>query len=132
MATVRGLVFDAYGTLFDVHSVIAACAEVAPDAPALSETWRSKQLEYTWLRGLMGHYEDFWSVTQAALRFALRLHGITLNESQYQRLLEAYDRLATYPEVPEALESMRQIPKAILFQHEVRKQKMMIYYDDFS
>lgn len=114
MATVRGLVFDAYGTLFDVHSVIATCAEVAPDAPALSETWRLKQLEYTWLRGLMGHYEDFWSVTQAALRFALRRHGITLNEAQYQRLLDAYDRLATYPEVPDALESMRHIPKAIL------------------
>lgn len=114
MATVRGLVFDAYGTLFDVHSVIAACAEVAPDAPALSETWRLKQLEYTWLRGLMGRYEDFWSVTQAALRFALRRHGITLNEAQYQRLLDAYDRLATYPEVPDALESMRHIPKAIL------------------
>ncbi len=114
MATVRGLVFDAYGTLFDVHSVIAACAEVAPDAPALSETWRLKQLEYTWLRGLMGHYEDFWSVTQAALRFALRRHGITLNEAQYQRLLDAYDRLATYPEVPDALESMQHIPKAIL------------------
>ncbi len=114
MATVRGFVFDAYGTLFDVHSVITACQEVAPDAPALSETWRAKQLEYTWLRALMGKYEDFWSITDAALRFALRRHRIALDEAQHRRLLEAYYRLATYPEVPDALQALGQYPLAIL------------------
>jgi 2-haloacid dehalogenase len=114
MATVRGFVFDAYGTLFDVHSVIAACQEVAPDAPALSETWRAKQLEYTWLRALMGHYEDFWTITEAALRFALRRHGITLAARPFTRLLEEYYRLSTYPEVPTALQHLRQYPLAIL------------------
>jgi 2-haloacid dehalogenase len=114
MATVRGFVFDAYGTLFDVHSVIAACQEFAPNAPALSETWRAKQLEYTWLRALMGQYADFWSITAAALRFALRRHGISLDTSQQARLLEAYYRLATYPEVPAALQGLRRYPLALL------------------
>ena len=114
MTSVKGLVFDAYGTLFDVHSVIAACREVAPDAPALSETWRTKQLEYTWLRALMGQYEDFWSITDAALRYALRRHGIALAPAQHRRLLEEYYRLATYPEVPTALQRLRDYPLAIL------------------
>ncbi|GIX47124.1 MAG: haloacid dehalogenase [Candidatus Tectimicrobiota bacterium] len=115
MPAVQGCVFDAYGTLFDVHSVIAACREVAPDAPALSETWRAKQLEYTWLRALMGHYEDFWVITEAALRYALRRHGLRLAPAQQQRLLEAYYRLDTYPEVPAALQQLRQrYPLAIL------------------
>jgi 2-haloacid dehalogenase len=114
MTTIQGCVFDAYGTLFDVHSVIAACQAVAPDAPALSETWRAKQLEYTWLRGLMGHYEDFWAITAAALRYALRRHGISLAAAQHTRLLEEYYRLSTYPEVPAALQRLRQYPLAIL------------------
>lgn len=114
MARVRGCVFDAYGTLFDVHSVIAACRDVAPDAPALSETWRAKQLEYTWLRSLMGDYADFWSITDAALRFALRRYGISLEATQHARLLDAYHRLETYPEVPTALQRLRHLPLAIL------------------
>jgi 2-haloacid dehalogenase len=114
MTTIKGLVFDAYGTLFDVHSVITACQQVAPDALALSETWRAKQLEYTWLRALMGCYEDFWTITDAALRFALRQHGITLDATQHIRLLEEYYRLSTYPEIPTALQSLRQYSLAIL------------------
>ena len=114
MTTIKGFVFDAYGTLFDVHSVIAACQQVAPNAPALSETWRAKQLEYTWLRALMGHYEDFWTITDAALRFALRRHGITLDAAQHTRLLEEYYRLSTYPEIPTALQHLQQYPLAIL------------------
>jgi 2-haloacid dehalogenase len=114
MTTVRGCVFDAYGTLFDVHAVITACRDVAPDAPALSETWRAKQLEYTWLRALMGAYEDFWSITDAALRFALRRYGISLDVSQHAQLLDAYNRLTTYPEVPAALLHLCRVPLTIL------------------
>lgn len=114
MASVQGFVFDAYGTLFDVHSVITACQEVVPDAPALSETWRAKQLEYTWLRALMGQYEDFWSITAAALRFALQRHHITLGDAQFKRLLDAYDDLDTFPEIPAALKALRAYPLAIL------------------
>jgi 2-haloacid dehalogenase len=114
MATPKGFVFDAYGTLFDVHSVITACQAVAPDAAALSETWRAKQLEYTWLRALMGCYEDFWAITGAALRFALRRHGITLDATQYTCLLEEYYRLSPYPEVPAALQCLQPYPLAVL------------------
>jgi 2-haloacid dehalogenase len=114
MVTVQGLVFDAYGTLFDVHSVLAACQEFVPQAPALSATWRSKQLEYTWLRALMGQYADFWSITEAALHFALRQHAIRLEAHQQRHLLDAYNKLDTYPEVPAALECLRRYPLAIL------------------
>jgi len=65
---IRGYVFDAYGTLFDVHSVVEAGRAITSDPITLSMTWRQKQLEYTWLRALMGRCEDFWTVTEAARR----------------------------------------------------------------
>jgi 2-haloacid dehalogenase len=87
------------------------CAVTSPpDASALSETWRAKQLEYTWLRALMGQYEDFWAITNAALRFALRRHGITIDAAQHDRLLQAYEHLETYPEVPDALQTFQPNP----------------------
>ena len=70
---VKAIVFDAYGTLFDVHSVIALCDRMFPGRGAeLSLIWRRKQLEYSWLRSLEGQYEDFWKVTESALIFACR------------------------------------------------------------
>lgn len=114
MAPVRAFVFDAYGTLFDVHSVIAACRQVTADAEALSQLWRAKQLEYTWLRALMGRYQDFWAVTDAALRFALKKMNINLDAQQHNRLLESYLRLDTYPEIPQALARLSQYTLAIL------------------
>ncbi len=64
---IQAIAFDAYGTLFDVHSVIALCNRKFPGQGAeLSKLWRAKQLEYTWLRSLMGRYEDFWMVTESA------------------------------------------------------------------
>ncbi len=89
MAAPRAFVFDAYGTLFDVHSVVEAARAVTPDPHALSLLWRQKQLEYTWLRSLMGRYQDFWLVTGQALRFALRRLGITAGESQIEALMSA-------------------------------------------
>ena len=68
----KAFVFDAYGTLFDVHFVVEAGRGVTSDPQALSALWRQKQLEYTWLRALMGCYEDFWAVTEGALRWAAR------------------------------------------------------------
>ena len=114
MAPPRGFVFDAYGTLFDVHSVIQAGREITQDPQALSLTWRQKQLEYTWLRALMGRYEDFWQVTEAALRFATRRLGIAATEAQLKRLMEAYLSLAAFPEVKTALERLKGSPLAIL------------------
>ena len=71
------LAFDAYGTLFDVHSVIAACEAAFPShGEALSRLWRAKQLEYTWLLSLMDRYEDFWAVTEKALRYACQQLGL--------------------------------------------------------
>jgi 2-haloacid dehalogenase len=109
-----GFVFDAYGTLFDVHSVIEAGREITADPQTLSQIWRQKQLEYAWLRALMGRYEDFWQVTEAALRFAVRRLGIVATDAQLARVLEAYLSLAAFPEVRPALDRLRGHPLAIL------------------
>ncbi len=114
MAAPRAFVFDAYGTLFDVHSVVEAARAVTPDPHALSLLWRQKQLEYTWLRSLMGRYQDFWLVTGQALRFALRRLGITAGESQIEALMSAYLTLSPFPEVPAALRALRGRPLAVL------------------
>ena len=111
---VRGYVFDAYGTLFDVHSVVEAGREITPDPMALSLTWRQKQLEYTWLRALMGRYEDFWSVTEAALRHAIRRLALSASDAQIRRLMDAYLSLACFPEVREALAQLAPRPRSIL------------------
>ena len=114
MATPRAFVFDAYGTLFDVHSVIEAGRAITADPQALSTLWRQKQLEYTWLRALMGRYEDFWSVTEAALAFAVRRLGLAASEAQLRTLMEAYLTLSTFPEVGSALERLHGAPLGIL------------------
>lgn len=113
-APTRGYVFDAYGTLFDVHSVVEVGREVTDDPLALSATWRQKQLEYTWLRALMGRYEDFWVVTEAALRHAIRRLDLRASEAQIRRLMDAYLSLACFPEVPAALARLAPRPRAIL------------------
>jgi 2-haloacid dehalogenase len=114
VAAIRGYVFDAYGTLFDVHAVVEAGRAVTSDPLELSSTWRQKQLEYTWLRALMGRYEDFWVVTEAALRWALRRLDLPADETQVRRLMDAYLTLACFPEVPAALERLRGRPLAVL------------------
>jgi 2-haloacid dehalogenase len=111
---IRGYVFDAYGTLFDVHSVVEAGREITRDPAALSTLWRQKQLEYTWLRALMGRYEDFWAVTESALRYALRRLELTATEAQVTTLMKAYLSLACFPEVPGALARLDGRPRAIL------------------
>ena len=114
MTRPRGYVFDAYGTLFDVHSVVEAGREITADPAALSATWRQKQLEYTWLRALMGRYEDFWAVTESALRYAIRRLGLHASEGQVRRLMDAYLSLACFPEVAAALDRLEGRPRAIL------------------
>ena len=114
MATPKAFIFDAYGTLFDVHSVVEAGRALTSDPQALSLLWRQKQLEYTWLRTLMGRYEDFWAVTEAALRFALGRLGIVAGDEAVARLMEAYLSLATFPDVAGALSAMAGTPLGIL------------------
>jgi 2-haloacid dehalogenase len=111
---IRGFVFDAYGTLFDVHSVVEAGRAMTPDPLALSVLWRQKQLEYTWLRSLMGRYEDFWMVTEAALRHSVKRLGLAASDADLARLMNAYHTLACFPEVPEALARLAGRPRAIL------------------
>jgi len=101
-------VFDAYGTLFDVHSVIALCDQLWPGkGVALSQLWRAKQLEYTWQRSLMRRYENFNSVTEAGLGYACAALGLQLDEERRRRLTDAYLALATFPEVGEALAGLK-------------------------
>jgi 2-haloacid dehalogenase len=114
VSPIRGYIFDAYGTLFDVHSVVEAGREITGDPLALSTTWRQKQLEYTWLRALMGTYADFWAVTEAALRYAIRRLGLTATDAQIRRLMEAYLSLACFPEVRPALGRLAGRPRAVL------------------
>jgi 2-haloacid dehalogenase len=101
-------VFDAYGTLLDVNSAAARCRDALGDqADPLSATWRRKQLEYTWLRSLMGVHADFARVTADALDFALEKHGLADADLQ-RRLLDVYRELSAYPEVPQVLSALRQ------------------------
>jgi 2-haloacid dehalogenase len=114
MAPIHGYVFDAYGTLFDVHSLVEAGRTITDDPMALSLAWRQKQLEYTWLRSLMGRYVDFWQVTEDALRWAIARLGLRASEADVRRLMDAYLSLACFPEVPSTLASLAGRPRAIL------------------
>jgi 2-haloacid dehalogenase len=97
-----------------VHSVIEAGRALTADPLALSSLWRQKQLEYTWLRSLMDRYEDFWTVTEQALRFALRRLVIRADDAQVRTLMESYLALAPFPEVGAALARLDGIPLGIL------------------
>jgi 2-haloacid dehalogenase len=109
------LVFDAYGTLFDVHSLVGLANEIFPaHGAALSRLWRSKQLEYTWQRTLMGRYEDFAVVTRDALDYACKSLDLELQPQDAKRLMDAYRLLEAYPEARTALESLLPRRLAIL------------------
>src|SRR5580693_8143370 len=105
--TPRAFLFDAYGTLFDVHSVVQrAGAGITGDLSALSQLWRRKQLEYTWLRALMERYEDFWRLTEAALRSAIRELSIEATDWQFEHLMRAYLAPAAFADVIPALDAL--------------------------
>ena len=105
---IKACVFDAYGTLFDVHSAVGKHRQDLGDkADQVSVLWRTKQLEYTWLRSLMGHHADFWQVTRDALDYAFDMHHIDDNVLR-KNLMEAYLNLDCYPEVPMALSILKE------------------------
>ncbi|MEI6160998.1 MAG: haloacid dehalogenase type II [Roseococcus sp.] len=107
--TIEAVVFDAYGTLLDVHSAVMRHAgRVGPEAAAFSAEWRVKQLEYSWVRSLTGpsHHKDFWTCTVDALRFVCARFGVR-DAPLVQDLLDAYRRLDAYPEVPAMLRALR-------------------------
>lgn len=104
---IAACVFDAYGTLFDVHSAVArGGAGLGDKASAVSALWRQKQLEYTWLRSLMGAHADFRQVTQDGLDYALAFHGLD-DPDLNRRLMALYLTLDAYPDVPACLEALR-------------------------
>ncbi len=112
---VRAFLFDAYGTLFDPFSVQALCEKLFPGrGPQLSQLWRAKQLEYSWLRSLMGRYVDFWQLTRDALAFACRSLGLTAQETHFTHLMDAYLHLDLYPDVLPALDKLSKVPLSIL------------------
>ncbi len=114
-APVRALVFDAYGTLFDVHSISLACESLFPGkGTELSRLWRTKQLEYTWLRSLMGRYTEFETITRDALGIACRTLGLELAQSDAKLLMEGYRQLSPFPEVRDALAALHGRKLAIL------------------
>ncbi len=113
---IKACVFDAYGTLFDVHSAVNSLSEkIGPSHAMLSALWRKKQLEYTWLRSLMNEYVDFWQVTGEALDYAMDEYKINDN-ALHAELMNAYLQLKTFPEVKEILTLLKRcgIPTAIL------------------
>ena len=104
---VTACVFDAYGTLFDVHGPIRKlAAEIGPKADDISKLWRQKQLEYTWLRSLMGVHADFWHVTGDALDYALEAHEVS-DPGLKDELMTLYLKLEPYPEVKEAVQAVK-------------------------
>ena len=103
---IEACVFDAYGTLFDVTAAASHCKdELGEKWEPLAEIWRTKQLNYTWLRSLMGEYVGFWQVTEDALSFALETLEIN-NEGLKSRLLNLYQELDVYPEVSGVLRKL--------------------------
>jgi 2-haloacid dehalogenase len=109
-------VFDAYGTLFDVHAAIGRFrSEAGPDADRISELWRTKQLEYSWTLTLAGKYEDFWTLTERALDYALARFPSS-NKALKPKYLDAYLSLDAYPDARATLRGLkdRGIKTAIL------------------
>ncbi|MCD6072194.1 MAG: haloacid dehalogenase, type [Microvirga sp.] len=106
-ANAKAVIFDAYGTLFDVHSAVGRhMAQVGPDAARFSEVWRTKQLEYSWVLSLAGHYEPFWTLTERALDYAFARFP-SVDRSIRPLLLEAYRTLDAYPDVRPTLHALR-------------------------
>jgi 2-haloacid dehalogenase len=104
-------VFDAYGTLFNVHAAIARFAgEAGPDAERMSEIWRTKQLEYTWTLTLAGHYADFWTLTERALDYSLaRVPSVP--KALKPKLMEAYFQLDAFPDAKACLRALKSAGK---------------------
>ena len=112
---IKALVFDAYGTLYDVHSVYKKTEELCPGhGDLITQIWRLKQLEYTWLQTSLQTYRDFTFLTRASLVFSLKAAGIEPTEAITETLFQKYLDLDPYPESREALEQLKNYKLAIL------------------
>ncbi len=113
--TIKAVVFDAYGTLYDVQSVAGVIDAAFPGhGEYVTQVWRLKQLEYTWLRSLMGRYKDFRAVTRESLSYTLDTIGLTAEGALLDRIVHAYNTLSPYPEAAEALGGLSRYSLAIL------------------
>ena len=113
--TIKAVVFDAYGTLYDIQSVAAVTEQAFPGyGEIITQIWRIKQLEYTWLRSLMRRYEDFSVVTRDSLVYALRVLGLEHDSGVFERIMDKYLHLDLYPDARSALAAMRDRKLAIL------------------
>lgn len=114
---IKAVAFDAYGTLFDVYSVGALAEQCYPGrGEQLTLLWRSKQLEYSWLRTMSRQYKPFWDITRDALRFSARKLGLALDGAAESRLMNQYACLSAFPEGAGALRQLKEmgLPLAIL------------------
>jgi 2-haloacid dehalogenase len=113
--TIKAVVFDAYGTLYDVQSVAAVTEEAFPGyGEMITQVWRIKQLEYTWLRSLMRRYQDFSVITADSLAYTLRVLGLKHDAGAFERIMEKYLHLDLYPDAAAALAALRGRKLAIL------------------
>ena len=107
MKNIKAIIFDAYGTLFDVNSAAEKCKDKIGDKwEKFSNYWRTTQLEYTWLRSLMGRHKDFWEITEDSLEKSME--NFNINRSMKNELLDLYKILSTFKEVPEVLKSIKE------------------------
>ena len=113
--TIKAVVFDAYGTLYDIQSVAAVTEEAFPGyGEMITQIWRIKQLEYTWLRSLMRRYQDFSVITADSLAYTLRVLGLKRDAGAFERIMEKYLHLDLYPDAATALAALRGRKLAIL------------------
>ncbi|MDA9717236.1 haloacid dehalogenase type II [Candidatus Pelagibacter sp.] len=106
MKNIKAIIFDAYGTLFDVNSAAEKCKNKIGDKWELfANYWRTTQLEYTWLRSLMDRYQDFWKITEESLDKSMKVFNI--DASMKDELLDLYKVLSTFPEVKETLKKLK-------------------------
>jgi len=113
--TIKALVFDAYGTLYDIQSVATVTDEAFPGyGEAITQIWRMKQLEYTWLRSMMQRYEDFSVITRESLAYTLKLLGLKYDPAVFERIMDKYVHLDLYPDALATLEKLKGNKLAIL------------------
>ena len=113
--TIKAIVFDAYGTLYDVQSVADVTEDAFPGyGGIITQVWRIKQLEYSWLRSLMRRYQDFSQVTRDSLAYTLRSLGLEYDDDTFARIIDKYLHLDLYPDALAALSAMKDRKLAIL------------------
>ena len=107
MKNIKAIIFDAYGTLFDVNSAAEKCkSKIGDKWESFANYWRKTQLEYTWLRSLMGRHKDFWQITEDSLDKSM--HAFNIDKEMKNELLDLYRILSPYPEVKETLEKLKE------------------------